>query len=165
MRRCIRPWRKQAAFRNTCWIWWESASGPAGWMKCWIPCPAYYERSQVISRSVKSAATYPLIMIAIMAVIIGILIGSVLPVFNQVFQQLGSEMSSFAQGIMRFGAGLSRYSAVIVGVLLGLTAAWLILRRTAGGRAFLSHCYGSFFATRRIAAESGGPGALPPLCR
>lgn len=66
---------------------------------------AYYERSQVISRSVKSAATYPLIMIAIMAVIIGILIGSVLPVFNQVFQQLGSEMSSFAQGIMRFGAG------------------------------------------------------------
>ena len=114
---------------------------------------AYYERSQAISRSVKSAVTYPLIMIAIMAVIIGILIGSVLPVFNQVFQQLGSEMSSFAQGIMRFGAGLSRYSAVIVGVLLGLTAAWLILRRTAGGRAFLSHCYGSFFATSRIAAK------------
>lgn len=42
---------------------------------------------------------------------------------------------------------------MIVGVLLGLTAAWLILRRTAGGRAFLSHCYGSFFATRRIAAK------------
>ena len=115
---------------------------------------AYYERSQAISRSVKSAVTYPLIMIAIMAVIIGILIGSVLPVFNQVFQQLGSEMSSFAQGIMRFGAGLSRYSAVIVGVLLGLTAAWLILRQTAGGRAFLSHCYGSFFATH--CGESGG---------
>ncbi len=114
---------------------------------------AYYERSQSISRSVKSAVTYPLVMIAIMVVVIGILIGKVLPVFNQVFQQLGSEMSAFAQGIMRFGEVLSRYSAVIIGVILGLTAAWLILRRTAGGRAFLSGLFSSFFATRRIAAK------------
>lgn len=65
---------------------------------------------------------------------------------------------------MRFGAGLSRYSAVIVGVLLGLTAAWLILRRTAGGRAFLLTATAAFLQPAAIAAESGGPGALPPLC-
>lgn len=114
---------------------------------------AYYERSQAISRSIKSAVTYPAVMICVMAVIIGILIGSVLPIFNQVFQQLGSEMSSFAQGIMNLGSGLGRYSAVIVGVILVLIAAWAVLRRTAGGRAFLSRLAGSFFATRRIAAK------------
>ncbi|MDD3193195.1 MAG: type II secretion system F family protein [Oscillospiraceae bacterium] len=114
---------------------------------------AYYERSQSISRSIKSAVTYPAVMIAMMAVIIGILICSVLPIFQQVFRQLGSEMSAFAQGIMAFGAGLSRYSALIVGAILALIAAWVILRRSAGGREFLSHCYSSFFGTRRIAAK------------
>ncbi len=114
---------------------------------------AYYERGQAISRSIKSAVTYPAVMICVMAVVIGILIGSVLPIFNQVFRQLGSEMSAFAQSIMNFGAGLGHYSAVIVGVILALAIVWVVLRQTAGGRAFLSRLSGSFFATRRITAK------------
>ena len=92
-------------------------------------------------------------MIAIMAVIIGILIGSVLPVFNQVFQQLGSEMSSFAQGIMRFGAGLSRYSAVIVGVLFGFNRRLADFAADSGRPRLFIPLLRQLFATRRIAAK------------
>lgn len=114
---------------------------------------SYYERSQAISKSIKSAVTYPLVMIVMMAAIIGILIFSVLPIFNQVFQQLGTEMSSFAQGIMDFGSVLSRYSAVIIGIILVLVLVGFIMRSTKKGAQILKVWYGSFFATRRIAAK------------
>lgn len=113
----------------------------------------YYERSQAISKSVKSAVTYPLVMIVMMAAIIGILIWNVLPIFDQVFRQLGTEMSAFAQGIMDFGRVISRYSVVIIGVILVLIIGWFVMRATKGGRAVLKSWYGSFFATKRIAAK------------
>lgn len=44
----------------------------------------YYERSENISKSIRSAVTYPMIMILMMAVVIGVLMIKVLPIFRQV---------------------------------------------------------------------------------
>lgn len=53
----------------------------------------YYEKEDSLAESIKSAVTYPLIMIVMMLLVILLLIMKVMPVFNQVFIQLGSSMS------------------------------------------------------------------------
>lgn len=111
---------------------------------------AYYERSEAISKSVKNAVTYPAVMLGMMAVVVYILVVEVLPIFQQVFQQLGSELSPFALGLMGMGSTVSRYSLVIIGVVVALAALIFFLRRTAGGRAFFQRMGYSFFLTRPL---------------
>lgn len=56
----------------------------------------HYDREEAIRRSVRSAISYPLLMIGMMLVIIIILMTKVMPVFDQVFRQFGQEMTGFA---------------------------------------------------------------------
>ena len=75
----------------------------------------HYEREENISRSIRSAVTYPLIMICMMAAVVLILITKVMPIFNQVFAQLGQEMSGFSKALLSVGAAVNQYSAIFYG--------------------------------------------------
>jgi len=98
----------------------------------------YYEREDNIGKSAKSAITYPAIMLVILIVIIVILVTKVLPIFNQVFNTLGGEMTPLAQGAMRVGEIISNSSVVIVIVIVAIAAILIIMRLTPGGRKSLS---------------------------
>ncbi|MEM1483342.1 type II secretion system F family protein [Oscillospiraceae bacterium PP1C4] len=113
----------------------------------------YYEREESIAKSVKSAVTYPLIMIVMMVLVIGVLIIKVLPIFQQVFVQLGSEMSAFSLSVMNFGTAVGNYSAVIIGTIAVLVLAVVIMNRTQGGKDALARFQASFFATKRLFAK------------
>lgn len=83
----------------------------------------YYERQGRLSASIKNAVFYPVILISIMLVVIAVIVVSVLPIFNDVFNQMGTQMSSFAVGIMEFGqtlAGVSTAIFVVIAVLFVL---------------------------------------------
>lgn len=94
----------------------------------------YYEREENISESLKSAVTYPLIMIAMMFIVILVLIIKVLPIFKQVFTQLGTQMSPFATSLLNIGNALSRYSMIITAVFFVLVGGFIIAYKTTGGR-------------------------------
>ncbi|BDF59263.1 pilus assembly protein [Christensenellaceae bacterium] len=116
---------------------------------------AYYERQENIARSIKSAVTYPLVMIAMMIAVILVVIIEVLPVFANVFAQLGSEMSGFVSGVMQFGGAVSRYAVVIVAVAAAVIVLFFILRRTRGGKRFLAAVYERLFRKTSLAVASG----------
>ena len=65
---------------------------------------------------------YPLIMLGMMSAVIVILLVKVLPVFRQVFHQLGLEVTGFAGGLLGLGEAMSRYSIVLIVILLFLIA-------------------------------------------
>lgn len=111
---------------------------------------SYYDREENIARSIKSAVTYPLIMIVMMVLVIVVLMVKVLPIFNQVFIQLGSEMSAFSRSVMNFGSVIGKYSVAIVVVLALLIAGFLVLRGTAAGRRTLARFQASFILTRGL---------------
>lgn len=113
----------------------------------------YYEREEAISKNVKSAVTYPLVMIVMMVLVIGVLVVKVLPIFQQVFLQLGSEMSSFSLRIMHFGSLVGRYSVVIVAVIAAAAAAVYFMNRTQGGKAALASFQSRFFLTKGLYAK------------
>lgn len=113
----------------------------------------YYDRNEAISRSIKSAVTYPILMIIMMLIVIGILVIKVLPIFSDVFAQLGAQMSGISLGILQFGTLLNRYSVWIVGIFAVIIVALLIMANTSGGRRSFTGMFHKFFLTRRLAAK------------
>lgn len=113
----------------------------------------YYERSEAISKNLRSAVTYPILMIVMMLVVIGILIMKVLPIFAQVFEQLGSQLSPFSQGILHLGGLMNQYAVVILVVLGVIVLVLAGLRFTKGGAALYAKLFRSFPGTRKLAAK------------
>lgn len=110
----------------------------------------YYEREDAIADSVKTAITYPLIMIGMMFLVIIVLVVKVLPIFKQVFVQLGSEMSPLATSLLNIGNVLSRYSIVITVLLFVIIGCALILYRTSSGRQKINHFLTRFPLTKNF---------------
>ena len=117
---------------------------------CMLSLANYYEKEINISDSIKGAVTYPLIMIAMMFVVIFVLISKVMPIFNQVFVELGSEMTGFSASLLRLGTSLNRYSVVFLVLLCVLAALYFLSSRTAAGRRVAAHILNTLPLTRRF---------------
>ena len=102
-----------------------------------ISLAEHYEREEDLSDNIKSAVTYPLIMIVMMFIVIIVLIVKVLPIFKQVFVQLGTQMSPLASSLLSLGNTLSRYSLGITIAFFILAVTIMILYKTPAGRAGL----------------------------
>lgn len=97
----------------------------------------HYDQEQEISQQIRSAVTYPLIMLGMMAVVILVLLVKVLPVFQQVFHQMGLEMNGISQGLLNAGNMISRYSAVFLILAVLLIGCILFFSLTEKGHAKL----------------------------
>ncbi|MCL1989173.1 MAG: type II secretion system F family protein [Firmicutes bacterium] len=113
----------------------------------------YYEREEAIARTIRSAVAYPLVMIAMMLAVIIILIVQVMPIFSEVFQGLGAQMTGFPLAVMNFGQTLSNYGVVIVIVVAVIAVAFLVLRATPAGSDLLNRFKEGFFLTRGLYAK------------
>lgn len=133
----------------------------------------YYEKEASLAASVKSAITYPLIMIAMMFIVILVLIMKVMPIFNQVFTQLGSSMSGPSLVILNIGQFLNRHVLVLL-VILALLAGFVcyicfsgkqhlllqsLSRKFAGSRQLYDKISARRFASGMALTLSSG---LPP---
>ena len=108
----------------------------------------YYEREEEISESIRSALSYPAIMIGMMLVVIVVLLTRVLPIFNQVFIQLGSEMQGISKTLMNLGNHIRRYSIVLLVILVVIFLFVLFLNHTRSGRRLKNKMLNSFFLTK-----------------
>ena len=116
----------------------------------------HYEREDSIAKSIRNAVTYPMIMIGMMLMVILVLLVKVMPIFNQVFVQLGTEMTGFSGALMQIGNAISRYSVVLV-VLLAATAAALFFgSRTEKGKAVLAKFAKHFRFFSSMAQQQAG---------
>lgn len=93
----------------------------------------HYDREDAIRQSIKSSVTYPLFMAAMMVVIILVLLIKVMPIFNQVFVQLGSEMTGFSRTLMQIGTVLHTNAFVFALILLVIAALVFFGFRTTRG--------------------------------
>ena len=114
---------------------------------------SYYEREEAISKNIRSAVTYPMVMITMMLLVIIILVVEVLPLFAEVFVLLGREMNEFSAGMIRMGQVLSQYSVFFIGFFALLVAAFLFMRYTKAGRGLLQKIKLNFFVTKRLMSK------------
>jgi len=113
----------------------------------------YYRRETDTARAVKSAVAYPLVMIAMLLAVIIVLVTKVLPIFNDVFKQLGTEMTGFSRGLLNFGYALSRDSITIIIVLAVIAALLLAANGTSAGKRTVKRFGDRFFMTKRLHAD------------
>lgn len=111
---------------------------------------SYYEREDALARSVRSAVTYPLIMVMMMLIVIAVLVLRVLPMFREVFDQLGGGAGGVSAGMLRFGGVIGVVALVLVGLIALGFLVFAVLRASPRGRAALSRLRSRFFLTRRI---------------
>lgn len=110
----------------------------------------YYEREAMISFNIRQAVSYPLLMIGMMLLVIIILITKVLPIFNQVFIQLGTEMSGFSASLMRLGRVLSSYSVVFIILVAVIILLTLFFAKTRTGAMVLRKIAANLHITRKL---------------
>lgn len=79
---------------------------------------SYYEREERTKKTIKSAISYPIILICMMTAVILLLVTKVMPIFEEIFLSLGTNMSETGVGIMNLGFAVGNISLVIVAVIL-----------------------------------------------
>lgn len=87
----------------------------------------YYTRQEQITASIKNAVVYPFVLMFMLLLVIGVLVVKVLPIFNDVYNELGAEMSAIAVTIMNIGTAITQYAAVILGVVVALVVIGVIV--------------------------------------
>ena len=115
---------------------------------------SHYEREYTISQSMKNALTYPLIMIGMIFAIIILLLTKVMPIFNQVFNQLGQEMTGIAKGFLSLGELMSDYIfAVIFGAVFLVFGAFYYIKKKSNLKPLVSAS--RFTSCMALALKSG----------
>lgn len=113
----------------------------------------HYRREESLSRSIRSAVIYPLVMLGMMAAVLAVLLIKVMPVFRQVFEQLGAQMTGFPAAVLNLGTALGNYSAafLILAVAAAVICIWLFF--TENGRKKSKNFAGKFFMTRALSEK------------
>ncbi|MBO6240401.1 MAG: type II secretion system F family protein [Butyrivibrio sp.] len=113
----------------------------------------YYDREENIQSGIKNAISYPLIMVFMMLVVVVVLVLKVLPIFEQVYEQLGTNMSGFSQSLLNLGNLLNRYSVILVCFLVILAIVFFYISYTVSGRNALKKFIGKFAPTKKLMQE------------
>lgn len=93
----------------------------------------YYAERERMDRQVRSALTYPSILLLLMLVVIGVLLVRVLPIFDEVYASLGSGLTGFAGGLLRLGQLLETVMPLLCVLLAALVVLVLLF---SGSEAF-----------------------------
>lgn len=110
----------------------------------------YYSKRDLLMQSIKTSLTYPLSMLVVVLAVVILLLTQAMPVFDQVFRQLGFQMSGVAAGLLSIGAALSSAALVIVIVIVAIVVLILILRVLPAGKRFFRSLFQSAPFTRSL---------------
>ncbi len=110
----------------------------------------YYLKEAERAAGVRRAVTGPSVMLGVMAVLIFVLIVKVLPVFNQVFMQMGVELSPLALWLLKAGQVIQGSLVAICAVLVVAAVCIFILLRRKQGVAALNGIADKIFFSGRL---------------
>lgn len=108
----------------------------------------HYNREEMLAQGIKSAVTYPFLIIFMMLVVILVLVIKVLPIFQQVFIQLGTELTGFSRSLLNLGNLLATYSAIFIGLFVLAVLGFFYFTKTATGKKLFARFASSFILTR-----------------
>ncbi|MEY8339046.1 type II secretion system F family protein [Lachnospiraceae bacterium 62-35] len=91
----------------------------------------YYDKEHHLLRNIKNAVTYPIIMVFMLFAVLFVLFVKVMPIFENVYQQLGAQISPAAQSAIHMG-GIFSGAALVAGVVLVLVTAVVYLMSSMG---------------------------------
>lgn len=113
----------------------------------------YYEKEASLAQAVRSAVTYPCIMILMMITVIMLLMMKVIPIFSGVFAQLGTEMSGISKVILNAGLFLNRHWIAAAAVIALLILLAIYFFGTKNGKTKFLQLTSRFSGKKRLADD------------
>ena len=111
----------------------------------------YYEEREQMDRQIRSALTYPAILLLLMVGVIVILLSRVLPVFNDIYASLGGQLTGVAGGLLLVGQILDRGMPVLCAVLGAVLAFLGVFAMHRGFRSRVLRLWNTRFGDRGVA--------------
>ncbi|MCR5194850.1 MAG: type II secretion system F family protein [Pseudobutyrivibrio sp.] len=108
---------------------------------------AHYSREMAISNAIRSAVTYPLMMVAMMLIIIVVLVTEIMPVFDRVFKQLGGTMDGLSEGFLAVGSFIKENGVIMLIILLAVVIYFIVINKTTWGK---NHRNNLLYKSRRF---------------
>lgn len=96
----------------------------------------FLEKAQRIAGKVKSALTYPIVVLVIALLITGGLMVTIVPKFAKIFQDMlgaDSKLPGLTRGVLAVSDFMRNQLLATVGIIVGLIVALKLLRKTRGG--------------------------------
>lgn len=113
----------------------------------------YYERESAVKKAVHSAVIYPMALILMMSAVIAVLVDKVMPVFEQVFENLGTQMSASGRAVMSFGMAAGKAALVATVLLLLAVFAGYVFSKTSQGLERLAGVCGRIPFLRELSSK------------
>lgn len=98
----------------------------------------FYSRQDNLMRSIRDALTYPLILLGMLLAVLIVLMSQVMPVFRDVFDQLGIEMTGVSSVVFRISSILQYVSIVLLVFIVIVAFTCFFALRTGKGKEKLS---------------------------
>jgi type IV pilus assembly protein PilC len=114
----------------------------------------YYQKRDELGQSLRSALVYPLIMVFMVFVVVVILLTQAMPVFDQVFNQLGLELTGVAGTLLMIGQILRSSALYITAAIVAIILIIVIIRLTPAGKKLFTKLYEVAPVTRIISFET-----------
>lgn len=115
----------------------------------------YYDRQDRLTKRVKSAIMYPMLLLVLMLAIIIVLMVQVLPVFNKVYEQLGGTMTGTAKNLLEIGQLLGSAVPVLLAILGVIVVLTLIASASGSIRRILTRLVKKIGGDRGIFRKIG----------
>ncbi|MDR0905907.1 MAG: type II secretion system F family protein [Oscillospiraceae bacterium] len=93
-----------------------------------------YEKDAKIRGMVKKASVYPTIILIVTVVVIGVMLTLVVPTFQDIFEQLGSELPALTLGVVAVSDFMQAYWFYVVLMLAGAVVIIRLFARSTAGR-------------------------------
>ncbi len=110
----------------------------------------YYERDSRVKAGIRSAIAYPMILFAVMACIMVILVWKILPMFEEMFDELSTDVASATENVLSAGLAAGRVIAIFVCSLFAVFLILALWSRTNTGAQVLKRAANGFAPVRKI---------------
>ena len=94
----------------------------------------YMERAELATKKVKSAMTYPAIVLIVAIVVVVILVVFVMPTFTNLYSNLGAKLPTISKVMLNIANGAAKYGLYVLAGLVVLIVGIVLYVRTPSGR-------------------------------
>ena len=117
-----------------------------------ISLSEYYDREEFIKLKIKNSVFYPLMLFIMMSFVIVLLVTKIFPIFENMLNELGGELSGDASVLLSFATGITagKFTMYFVIAVIIMAGAGFLYWKTENGKLFFMKMLHTCIFTKRI---------------
>lgn len=112
----------------------------------------FYNRESFIKSKIRNSIFYPAMLFIMMSFVIILLVTKIFPIFEDMFEELGGQMSNASSFMMSFSSGImtGRFVLILIIAFISVISLLYIISKTKKGKAVLQRFLSNFILTKSI---------------